>query len=633
MNRFQKLIAEASQKYYSDGSSNLTDDQFDALLDSELSGDPDSYLADVGHGYNVELDTTYGEKYQHIYGSVGSLKKCRKWKELNTTLKSRVVCPSLKLDGISCVLYYVDGKVTRVLTRGDGSIGIDITDKVSKIFPMSVPDNSFTGAIRGEILMSYEMFDLYTKDHPEMKNPRNTTAGIINSKDGSGVEFLSLIVYTVIASENRVFEYYSGMHRMLEDWFGSDKVVYYKDPNKLDEKSFDSYMLDLKDEWYGKYPADGIVLTCEALIQEDNGYVEYDAQAYKFQSEVVVSEVIDVDWSMSKTRYAVPRVHISPIQIAGTTVEYCTGYNARYILDNNIGPGTIVTVEKRGEIIPNINDVIQPSFAHMIDQCPDCGTDLIWDGVHLKCPNPECSNAIIQDTLVWLDKLVPTDFLGDKLKIKFLSELVHDNVIRDMSVDSIMKSTYVYPERDDEVQRTTFAKMWNNLHSDSDILMDDAIQALNVPRFGSVTSKKLSDYPNVVNHIINNAVNYINEDDDTLDSDLYTTLCNDIGNANADSVKQYLAKFARLRYIQNRLSTSIEDDIKGHVAVTGKLSVKRSEFEKELKACGWILGNISKSTSFLITDDPNSSSSKNREADKFGITKVSELEFRSKYMR
>ena len=154
---------------------------------------------------------------------------------------------------------------------------------------------------------------------------------------------------------------------------------------------------------------------------------------------------------------------------------------------------------------------------------------------------------------------------------------------------------------------------------------NEAIMALNIPRFGDKTSVKLAQQPEVLERIMKEAMTTC-DPVDLLDLNGY------IGDANADAIRDNLWKFARLRYIWNRIEFKDAGQTKGKVAITGKLSVQRKVFEKELAEAGWTCGDISKETKFLITDNPNSSSSKNQKADKLGIQKITEAEFRKLYM-
>lgn len=204
MTELEKKIAEAAQAYYSTGKSELSDDEFDALVEELKKTNPNSpILKMVGWGYNVFTDSTPGQKFKHRYGTAGSLEKCRTWTEIKPQFKNREIDISLKLDGLSVVLYYRQGQLYSALTRGNGEIGIDITDKIYKILGMTHGiANEFTGAVRGEIVMSLDSFKEFQKYHPEAKNPRNSVAGLINGKEiTDDCKYLNVVVYSVVGCE------------------------------------------------------------------------------------------------------------------------------------------------------------------------------------------------------------------------------------------------------------------------------------------------------------------------------------------------------------------------------------------------------------------------------------------------
>ena len=365
----QKLIKEASQAYYSDGTSPLTDAEFDALLEEERRENPNSDLLSIGHGYVVEQDNTPGEKVEHIYGEVGSLPKCHNWKEF--PLKDVKIAATLKLDGLSCVLYYRNGHVYRVLTRGNGRIGIDITDKVKKICPeyFEIPDKDFTGAVRGEILMSYNNFNKYLVQHPEAKFPRNTATGLIGMKEVSDdLKYLSIIVYRVIGIESKEvypfplypFSDYYSMHEWLIKNFGYSNVVYITKDTYGSEAYFMQAMEFRRKIWYSEYPADGIVITDNSIKFSANGdktEIVYNASAFKFKAESATTTISGIEWNLSKTKYLVPTILVEPVELSGATVKRCTGYNAMFILNNKISIGKKVLVTRSNEVIPQILEI------------------------------------------------------------------------------------------------------------------------------------------------------------------------------------------------------------------------------------------------------------------------------------
>ena len=326
---------------------------------------------------------------------------------------------------------------------------------------------------------------------------------------------------------------------------------------------------------------------------------------------------------MSKTHYAIPVVNIEPVELAGTTVENASGHNAQNIKENLIGPGAIIEITKANEIIPHIEKVLTPQLSSgMITNCPDCGQELVWNGVHLECINNECPNAIWQDTLQWINTLAPLDNFGDLLRKKYLEKYLKDVSVESVMSGEILKYIDLPTElKQDELFYTFIKKLYYGT-----FYLESAIAALNIPRFGDITCRKLAQFPDVVDRIIDCAVS----DRDTVE---LLDLNGYIGDANAHSIRDNIWKFTRLNLIKDRIKVSDKVETKGKVAITGKLSVKRSDFENELRKFGYEpTTSVNKETLFLITDNPNSSSSKNKQADKFGIVKITEGDFRHTYM-
>lgn len=622
MNVIEKRIQEASQRYYTDGTSTLTDDQFDELVDELVDVAPDSPVLSVGWGYDIDKDTTPGAKINHKYQEAGSLDKCRKWREFGRFLQNTPIDVSLKLDGISVVCYYENNELQYALTRGNGIMGIDITDKVLQICPsckkLSSDNISFTGSVRGEIIMSYSDFQSYSDIHVEAKNPRNSVAGIINGKNTqSDLQFLSIIFYSITGIEDMEVTSIESMRNLLQDMFDSSNLVPYSSVT-LTEDNYEDTLNMLKTKFYGVVPADGLVLTASAEVNTVNNAVITIAKAFKFPSEVKSATVEWVEWNMSKSNYAIPKVKLKPIELAGTTVQYCTGYNAKYILDNGIGPGAIVAVEKRGEIIPNINEVVKSSESDMIENCKNCGEPLIWKGVNLVCNNKSCSNSKLKDALIWIDNICPRDNLGDKLKLKFLSDLAEMQIISDISVESIMECDVKLPVNTSSIQQNEFNQLWNDLHALKNIEAKAALLALNVPRLGDKTAEKLAKFPKYIEYLSG----------DEVDTNIYSDMLLQIGQVNTDTFLANRDKFKRLSY----LNICYSDDItniseKQQIAVTGKLSMKRKDFETLISQFGYAISEISSKTKYLVTNDPDSNSSKNAKADKLGIPKLTEADF------
>lgn len=634
--QLEKEVTEASQKYYTDGTSSLTDEQFDKKLNQLKHIDPNNELVTrVGHGYSITLDSTYGQKYHHEYGIVGSLDKVHNWKELSEYLCRDIIC-SLKLDGISCVLYYKDSQLVKAVTRGDGTTGIDITEKVLLIdnrLSILITGELFTGAVRGELVMKYSDFNKFKKDHKDAKNPRNTVAGLINQKEYSkkDISLISFVCYSVMASNDvHMTSYRSHVLPFLEKHFSN--VVPYQYINELPEYTFDMYMSELLDELNvscnSEYPFDGIVIASDTLQvsnSKDITHITWRSQAYKFPSESKSTIVREVVWNFTKTGYIVPRIRFDPIELSGTTVEYATAFNAKYVLDNNLMKGTQVTVTKSGEIIPYIVsiDIVPEGDVSIPYECPECDQKLVWNGVHLCCQNDECSGKKFIDLIWWIKTIAPVGNLSNSLIEKFSTQCEID------SVEQLYDKDYEYyvnmlsgTGKQEQLFLQAIHTCLNN-----DIEIADAVRACNIPRFGERTCILCR---NVYEILVCLSLNSSEITDTQV-----TVLKDKLGTANTDSLLRHITKLHRISYLKSIHCdrSCYSQQSRGDVCITGKLSVKRKDFEQELKSKGWnVVSSVKKNTTFLITDDPNSDSSKNKAADRYNISRLTESEFRSKYI-
>ena len=655
MNSLERELRLAAHLYYQDGNSFLSDDEFDKKCDQLRSVDPNnSIFKEPSWGYNINNDSTVGERCPHRYGLVTGLGKAYTYKEVPNQFKAHCIIGSPKLDGMSIALYYENSVLVQALTRGDYKQGIDVTDKVKLIIGDTLPTRHITGGFRGEIIMSKDSYERYESCHDNIKNARNSVAGIINSKEiTEDIKYLDIVVYTVLADESQKIDSvhdegwhsysidYSEAYDILDKNF--ENVAPYFVFTGLNEDTFMDSMAYKFSELCSYYPyeVDGIVISTESIqINRDGGFI-YDEIAVKFKSETAITTVEKVEWQMSKTHFAIPVVYVKHVELDGATITKCTGLNAKYIKHNGIEKGAIVEIERHGQVIPYINKVINPIHEDnlLITHCPDCGEELQWEGVHLKCMNPICGNAILQDALIWINSIAPVDNFGDKLRIKFLQKYISGEI----SVESIMDCEELvkiavlcmdkHPSPLISKQLILFSMMCNALFN-KPVLASDAIKALNIPRFGDITSEKLASYPHLVKEIFSLSQAINSDDTYVIPDNFLDELIRCIGVANGQSIIDNIKKFYRLRFVYNRIvwnSSSNSAEVKGKVAITGKLSVKRSEFEKALKLAGWSVGEITKDTDYLITDNPNSSSSKNKKADQLGIIKITESEFISKY--
>lgn len=625
--KLEAQIKNYAQEYY-EGHPTISDTEFDGLIDKLTEINPESeILTTVGWGYDI--NKVSGTKVNHKYQKVGSLSKIHKMSE--TTLVPGEYVLSAKLDGLSVVLYYHRGILTRAVTRGNGDIGIDVTDKLLRILKHSANSiEEFSGAIRGELVINKDNWSKICQNHDEewvkSHNARNYAAGIINRNEITDeLDYVNVVVYNVIGCDSLVHDgvRQSYILSFLEDHFENVVPYYVADYTDIN----DEYLKSIRLKFAEKYPIDGVVIT--------EGYVAYDEYskafrysqiAYKFEAEKAITRVRGISWKLTRTHKLVPTVLLDTVSISGTNVKRATGYNAKYINDNKIDIGSEVEIMKSGEIIPKITCVISESRNfHLPDVCPVCGRALSWNGVDLVCTNETCSNVDFRDLQVWMTTLGSIDGLGWTLMEKFLDEANIE------SIDDLYKYPIEFDTKNSK-QRELFKKSLKKIYSDS-VDSVDALCALNIKRLGRASASKIASCEGLLDSMLRctnpDYPTTMNSTDSAIE--LENKLAKVVGQATAKAIVNDFDRVKYLNYVADRLVVSKPNNDNNliKVCITGKLSCPRKDFEVYLKQHGYVNAAISKDTKFLVTDNPDSGSSKNKMADKLGIQKITESEFRS----
>lgn len=649
-----------AQEYY-EGSPSITDEAFDDLVDLLRSVSPESeLLTQVGWGFDVTK--TPGKKSDHKYSIVGSLSKYRTIESLPKEYLSQRIVLSAKLDGLSSVVYYKDGKLDKVLTRGIGTKGTDITDKWIHLRTLAgyntpVPEiPGFTGAIRGELVVSNHNYELLKKKYPDVKNPRNYAAGLFNREGevSDDLRYVSWVPYNILAG-NSTFRDQIDVLNFLDEEFECcvERTEITYESGKIQYVNTDTpgMMMDipsvLTQEYLEKqyelfkqyYPCDGVVMTLALLspddswIYDDGAYdVHHTQLAYKFRSDRATTTVDHVEWSLSRLGTLVPVVILDPVDLSGVTIRRATGFNAAYIEEHRIGKGAEVIIERSGEVIPDIQEVTRPAPHHEIpDYCPECGHQLVWSGVHLQCINEECSSmkeSKLHCWISWLCNPETYEGVGQKIIQKYLDK----NGIT--SIDELMSPEFEEVELSG-VQMKRVSQIIKEVRT-RPITIDVALRALNIPGLGGTRCSKIAKSPELCTLILENYEDLMVAHPTNPMTTVISEVAKCIGNSVALNMQTYSSRLRNLKYLVGRIQTLTaepDDNLsKGTVAITGKLSMKRSEFESLLNSKGYSVGGITKGTKFLITDNPNSGSSKNKKADQLGIPKITEKEFVDLYM-
>lgn len=485
INVIAKLIKHAADIYYNTGTAIISDELYDLLVETLEEKDPKhKVLKKIG----APVTAKNRVKLPYYMGSMDKIKpntgKLEKW--VKKYPGSYVY--SDKLDGVSGLLTVTKGEM-KLYTRGDGTVGTDI-DAFIRVIPSlrlyDLPDI----VVRGEFIISKKSFKKYAK---EMSNPRNMVSGFINSKTidtkiGKDVEF---VAYELIKPRMIPSEQYKELKKM------GFNTVHHKKITTLTEKKLSNILEKRRKE--GDYEVDGIVVYSNNLHpRPKSGNPKY-AFAYKdiLSDQIANVKVLEVEWNVSKDGYIKPRLRLEPTKLSGVVITYVTGFNAKYIVDNKIGPGAVIKLVRSGEVIPHILDVITPSKSrNLLPDIPfvwsKSGVDIIYDKTH---GDAELEEKILIKNLTYFFK---------KMGIKYIDSASITKMV-DVGLNSIPK--ILSADVDDFLEVESFhmksaKRAYNEIQKMIvDVPLDKLMAASNL--FGhSIGQKKikaiLDVYPNVL---------------------------------------------------------------------------------------------------------------------------------------
>jgi len=338
---FREYLINLSDKYYS-SSSSISDEYFDNLVDI----------------YERRFNTTWeyiGSTYRNsvtlpVY--MGSLNKCKDDHQLSIFIKRVVgseVLISDKIDGVSLLCVYDNGRLN-LFTRGDGKKGSDVTFLQQYITFPKIKSNVI---VRGELVMSRHTFQKKYKGLYE--NPRAMVCGLINSKDKDYEKIRDVCFYAYY-----IYDFNDTSQKMFS------KLIYYdfNTPHfeliKVEDATkgvLSDYVKKAKQT--REYEVDGVVVSDNVPHKEKNGENPKYTVAFKTLGKTYVTRVVDVEWNLSKHNILKPKIKLEPIVIDGSTITYTSGFNAKYIVENNIGKDTVVEMTKSGDVIPYIVNVVE----------------------------------------------------------------------------------------------------------------------------------------------------------------------------------------------------------------------------------------------------------------------------------
>ena len=622
----EKLISKYQKSYY-DGEGEISDAEFDKLWDELKSLDPNNPIL-----HKVGADSGNFAKVQHVM-PMGSQEKAANPEEFLAWANKHQYDQYLveyKLDGASLELQYENGYLVRAVTRGDGSIGDDITANARKMRGVNaaiykdgqlVP---FTGGVRGEVIMTHQVHKDYFSDKA---NCRNAANGLMKRKDGQGSEFLKLITYDALSTDGK--SYFTNEEEkirwLMDCGFNVVKLVICKSPDRVI-----AYRAKVMEERKNiEYDIDGLVIKERKINLEDARRARPDHQiAFKFSLEEAVSTLRQVEWSINGGTYT-PVAIFDEVELNGTRVQRASLANPDKMRQLGVRIGSHVVVVKRGEIIPKIESVVEEKDIVTSEipfpcVCEVCGTKLIDEGSRLYCPNKECSKRVLHQLLKFQDVVDIRD-LGTTL----ITDLFKDGRLKSISdIYSLSQEDlvpYFLNEESMEAEKKSLGaqKVYNSIQSHRNMKLATFVAGFDIEGIAESSAEKL------VNAGFNTLEKLLAASEDQI------AQVSGFAEIMAHTVVEGLAENAEeMKSLITSGTIILEAEGQGSLSgksfcFTGELhSMKRADAEALVKKNGGsIKSSVTKDLSYLVTNDTTSGSSKNVKAAKFNIPIIDENAF------
>ena len=615
------------QTSYYNGEGEISDAEFDALWDELKSLDPGNAILQ-----KVGADSGNFEKIHHVM-PMGSQEKAANpeqflaWAEKH---KYDEYLVEYKLDGASLELQYENGWLVRAVTRGDGSIGDDITANAKKmggVHPAIYKDGElvpFTGGIRGEVIMTHEVHKKYFSDKA---NCRNAANGLMKRKDGRGSEYLKLIVYDALSTDGK--SYFTNEKEKIS-WlmgcgFNVVRLVICKNAERVI-----AYRTKIMEERKDiEYDIDGLVVKENRIDFEDASRARPDRQiAFKFSLEEATTVLREVEWSQNGATYT-PVAIFDEVELNGTKVQRASLANPDTVRKLGVQIGSHVVVVKRGEIIPKIEGVVEEKDIKTIPiefpcTCETCGTKLVDDGSRLYCPNKECSKRVLHQLLKF-QQVVDIRDLGETLVTQLFKDgrLKSISDIYSLQVEELVP--YFLNEESQEAEKRSLGaeKVYKSIQAHKNMTLPVFLAGFDIEGFGETLAEKL------VQAGFNTLDKLLAATEDQI-ADVYG-----FAEIMAHNIVQGLSEnAAEMRRLVHDGIITIESSAGGKLegksfCFTGELvTMKRQDAEQLVKQNGGTCkSSVTKDLTYLVTNDTTSGSSKNVKAAALGIPVITEEQF------
>lgn len=639
MKELVELLNRAGKAYYQDAEEIMSNFEYDKLYDELQSLEEElgitlasSPTVHVGYEVLSELPKERHEK------PMLSLDKTKDIEDLKAFAGSQKVLMSWKMDGLTIVLTYRDGKLFKAVTRGNGEVGEVITAnaKVFKNIPLQI---AYKGELilRGEAVIGYKDFQKINEEiedaDAKYKNPRNLCSGSVRQLNNE-----------ITAKRNVRFYAFSLVQAVDVDFHNSreEQMVWLKEQGFeiVEYHMATADTIEKEVQWFSEkitendFPSDGLVLVYDDIAYGQSlgrtSKFPRDSYAFKWADEIRKTKLLEIEWSPSRTGLINPVAIFEPVELEGTTVSRASVHNISIMEDLMLGVGDEIEVYKANMIIPQIAENLTRSGVKDIpERCPVCGGDTevrkISNAKALYCTNPECQAKHVKAFSLFVSR--------DALNIEGLSEATLEKFIARGFIKEFSDLFHLDQHKEEIQDMEGFGeKSYNNLIESAKkarvTTLPKLIYSLGITGIGLANAKVICrEFKNDVNAMLKAK----EEDLSAIDG---------IGEVLAKAFVSYFEDEHHIKILLNLLKElEIPEEIVDNTerilegkkfVITGSVEhfANRNEVKELIERLGGkVTGSVTQKTDYLINNDVHSSSSKNKKANELGIPIISEEEF------
>lgn len=644
MKELIRILQDASKAYYAQDREIMSNYDYDKYYDElvaleETSGIvmADSPTVKVGYEAVEELPKERHEK------QMLSLGKTKDREELKSWLGDQKGILSWKMDGLTIVLTYLDGKLIKAVTRGNGEIGEVVTNNALKFknLPRTIP---FQGELilRGEAVITYSDFEKINANIEEAqekyKNPRNLCSGSVRQLNNEITAARNVRFYAFSLVKADMVDFHNSRKRQMEflAGLGFEVAGAVEVEQETILEAIETFARDISNY---DIPTDGLVLCYDDIAYGESlgstSKFPRDSIAFKWADEIRETKLLQIEWSPSRTGLINPVAIFEPVELEGTTVSRASVHNLSILKNLQLGIGDVITVYKANMIIPQIADNLTRSHQIQIpDQCPVCGNETVVvkdnEAEVLICPNPACDIKKLKSFSHFVSR--------DAMNVEGLSEATLEKFIGKGFIHTYADLYHLDRFQSDIITMEGFGeKSYQNLIASIETSrktnLARVIYALGIANIGPANAKMLSRFFKQNLDALRNA------DLETLSS------IGGIGEVIALAIVQYFENEKNktaLDFLLAELNIEQEEQSVGTVldqmtfVITGSLEMfeNRKELQTVIENLGGkVTGSVTAKTSYLINNDTQSSSSKNKKAKELSVPIISEQEFKDRFLR